>query len=127
MNRHLLYKPLTNFIGLVWLVNGLFCKVLNLVPRHQLIVAQILGKPFSGIITKIIGILEILMVIWVISNIKSRYCAIVQIVVVATMNIIEFFVVPDFLLFGRLNAVFAAIFIGIVYYNEFMLRPHTTP
>lgn len=42
--------------------------------------------------------------------------------VVATMNIIEFIVVPDLLLWGRLNVVFACMFIGLVYYNEFVLN-----
>jgi hypothetical protein len=36
------YKLLNYLIAAVWLVNGLFCKVLGLVPRHQEIVATIL-------------------------------------------------------------------------------------
>jgi hypothetical protein len=35
-------KLLTWLIALVWIINGLFCKVLNWAPRHQLIVARIL-------------------------------------------------------------------------------------
>ena len=40
----------TGLISLVWLVNGLYCKVLNFVPRHQLIVARILGEDFARIL-----------------------------------------------------------------------------
>ncbi len=108
-------------IALVWLVNGLFCKVLNMVPRHQLIVSNILGAEYASLLTKAIGVSEILMFVWVLSGIRSRWCAIFQIFLVATMNVLEFFLVPDLLLFGHLNALFAAMFIAVVYYNEFVL------
>lgn len=113
---------LTIGISLIWFVNGLFCKVLNLVPRHQLIVSEILGSEHASIFTKAIGISEILMVVWILSGIKSRYCSIFQMFIVATMNTIEFVVVPDLLLFGRINIVFAFFFILIIYLNEFALK-----
>lgn len=106
-------------IAIVWIVNGLFCKVLLLVPRHQQIVARILGEAHAGWLTRTIGILEIGMAAWVLSGIKSRWCAITQILLVAAMNIIEFIVVPDLLLFGRINILVAAIFIYVIYRNEF--------
>ena len=109
-------------ISLVWLINGLFCKVLNLVPRHQLIVARILGEDYSGLITKAIGLSEILMFLWVLSKLKSRWCSVAQIIVVATMNTIEFILAPDLLLFGRLNSVFSLLFISLILINEFVLR-----
>ncbi len=113
---------LTIAIALVWLVNGFLCKLLNWVPRHQLIVSRILGEEHAYIATKIIGILEILMSIWVLSNIKSRWCAITQIIIVAIMNSIEFFLVPEILLFGKSNAILAAILIVIIFLNEFVLN-----
>ena len=42
-------------------------------------------------------------------------------VVVGSMNILEFILAPDLLLFGRMNIVFAAIFIGLIYVNEFIV------
>lgn len=54
-------KILNFFIAAVWLVNGLFCKVLNLVPRHQEIVATILGQEHARLLTIAIGISEVLM------------------------------------------------------------------
>lgn len=116
------YKILTYFIVTVWLVNGLFCKVLNIVPRHEQIVAKILGNGHSRPLTILIGLAEIVMAIWVLTKFKSKLNAIAQMTVVATMNIIEFIVVPDLLLWGRLNIVFAFLFIGLVYYNEFVLN-----
>ena len=38
------------------------------------------------------------------------------------MNILEFILVPDLLLFGRFNAAFATVFILVVYANEFVFH-----
>ena len=108
---------LNALIGLVWLVNGLFCKLLNLVPRHQEIVGRILGDEHSGLLTKVIGVLEIAMAVWVFSRKKFRLAAIMQAVLIAAMNIIEFLMAPDLLLFGRINILFAAAFIVLVLVN----------
>jgi len=106
-------------IALVWMINGVHCKVLNYVPRHQLIVARILGETYAPVLTRIIGVLEAGMAIWILSRIKSRWCAILQMLLVATMNIIEFIAVPDLLLFGRINIIIAAVFIFVIYRNEY--------
>jgi hypothetical protein len=113
-------KVLTIGIALVWLVNGFICKLLNWVPRHQTIVARILGQEYSAFATKTIGALEILMTVWILSGIKARWCVLIQVIVVATMNTIEFFVVPDLLLFGRVNAIVAAFFIIVILINEYV-------
>lgn len=113
---------LTVSISLVWLINGLFCKLLNLVPRHEEIVARILGTQHATLYTKLIGVSEILMFIWIISRIKPRLCAIVQIVIIAAMNTLEFFLVPDLLLFGKVNSLVALFFIGVIAYKEFVLE-----
>lgn len=120
-NRVLIRIVLKILISLVWLINGLFCKVLNFVPRHQLIVARILGDDFSNLITRAIGSLEILMFVWILSGIKSRLCAILQIIIVLTMNVIEFILAPDLLLFGKANLLIAFAFTGVVAINEFVL------
>jgi len=117
-----LHKLLTYCIATIWMANGLFCKVLNLVPRHQHIVARILGNEHSRLFTISIGISEIFMAIWILSRIKSRLNAIVQILIIATMNTLEFILVPDLLLWGEANAVFAIILILVVYFSEFYLN-----
>ena len=96
-----------------------FCKILNLVPRHQKIVSRILGDDNSNILTNSIGILEVLMAIWILNGIKSRLNAITQILVIGVMNILEFLLAPDLLLWGRANLLFAFIFIFVIYFNEF--------
>lgn len=112
---------LTWLLAAVWLINGLFCKVLGLVPRHELIVARILGDAYAGSLTKAIGIAEVGMAVWILSGRRSRLNATLQMIIVATMNIIEFIVAPDLLLFGKFNALFAGLFILVVYYYEFIL------
>jgi hypothetical protein len=116
------HKLLNYFIAIVWIINGLFCKVLNLVPRHQEIVARILGNDHAGLFTKAIGLSETGMAVWILSGINTRLNAITQILVIAAMNILEFILVPDLLLWGRANAVFAFLFILLIHYNEFRLR-----
>lgn len=109
-------------VAFVWFANGLFCKVLNLVPRHQQIVGSILGQEFAALITKTIGFTEILFVLWIFSRIEPRLCAATQIVIVLLMNVIEFVLVPDLLLFGRLNLLLACLFASFVYWAEFVHR-----
>lgn len=120
-SRAIIRTVLKILISLVWLVNGLFCKVLNFVPRHELIVGQILGTEYAPILTKTIGVLEILMFIWILSGIKSRLCSIAQILIVLTMNLIEFFVAPDLLIFGKANLLVALAFTGVLVVYEFIL------
>ena len=125
MKRATLYKILTIIISLVWLINGLYAKVLGLVPRHREIVAKILGEDISFIAVKVIGALEICMFIWVISRKFARLNAVTQIVIVLTMNIMEFILAPELLLFGRLNIIIAVLFALVVYINEFKINPKT--
>jgi len=104
---------------MVWLINGLVCKLLDLVPRHREIVARILGGEHSLALTRAIGLSEVLMALWIFSGIFGRVNAVTQIVIVLTMNIIEQFLAPDLLLFGRLNGAFALLFVLLIYYREF--------
>jgi hypothetical protein len=103
----------------------LFCKVLNLVPRHQQIVASILGDSYARPLTILIGISEIVMAVWVLSRYKSKFNSIAQIIVIATMNTLEFILVPDLLLWGKFNSLFALLLITIIYFNEFHLNKKT--
>jgi hypothetical protein len=121
------HRILTFSTAAVWIAFGLFCKVLNLVPRQERIVARILGDQHASFLTRAIGGAEVVMAIWILSGIKSRTNAVIQIAVVGAMNILEFLLAPDLLLWGRFNAVFAGMFMFVVYYNEFVLRRDTKP
>lgn len=107
---------------MIWLANGLFCKVLDLVPRHEAIVARILGDEYSGILILLIGLAEIIMAIWILSGFMKRFNAITQMIVIGTMNILEFLLAPDLLLWGKMNSFFAFLLILVIYFNEFHLN-----
>ncbi len=122
------YTAIRVFIAFVWIMNGAYCKLLGMVPRHQDIIGEILSldRPSAYLITKVIGILEILMAIWILTRIAPKLNAILQIVIIATMNIIEIILVPDLLLWGGFNLVFATIFMVLIYFNEFHLNKKIT-
>ena len=114
-------KWLTYIIAMVWIVNGLLCKVFNLVPRHQEIVSKILDINDARFVTLAIGVAETMMGLWILSGILTRLNAITQIVTIAAMNALEFVIAPDLLFWGKFNALFAGIFIVVIFYNEFVL------
>jgi len=112
---------LNYLIAAVWIGFGLVCKVLGFAPRHRAIVARILGETHATLLTTIIGLAEIGMAIWILTGIAPRINAITQIAIIAAMNVLEFFLAPDLLLWRRANAIFAAMFIILIYYREFWL------
>ena len=120
---------LTSITVFVWFVNGLFCKILMFVPRHEEIVAKILTITFSKeyalyapVLTKMIGFAELVMVVWIVSRFKRNICASMQIFIVILMNIIEFLLAPELLLFGKINIFIALAFAMLVYYDNFVLQ-----
>lgn len=123
MKSAAVYRILNTGIALVWGINGLVCKVFNLVPRHQQIVGRILGIEYQKPLTTAIGIAETLMCLWILTGYRSKLNAILQIFVVLVMNVLEFRLVPDLLLWGHLNLVFAFVFAGLVYLNAFYINP----
>jgi len=106
----------------VWIVNGFLCKILNLVPRHQQIVARIIGDEYSFVSTKLIGLSELVLAAWFLSGFKRRLNVISQILLIQGMNIVEFFLASDLLLWGKNNIIFAFIFSLLIYWNEFVLN-----
>jgi hypothetical protein len=116
------HQILTCFVASVWFINGFFCKVLNLVPRHQEIVGRILGYHHAKSLTLLIGISEIAMAVWVLSGAYPKLNVLVQILIVACMNALEFVLVPELLLWGKANAFFAMLFMLLIFYNEFHLN-----
>jgi hypothetical protein len=116
-----LYKINRFIISAVWLVNGLYCKILQFVPRHKQIVGRILGEEYASLITILIGLAEVGMFIWILSGKYSRVNAMVQIAIIGLMNILEYVLAPDLLLWSKFNALFAFAFILYVYFNEFYL------
>lgn len=121
------FRLLTYGIAAVWLVNGLLCKVLHLVPRHEAIVARILGPAYAAPLTRAIGLAEIGMGLWVLSGRWRRLSVGAQMALVAGMNGLEFFLAPDLLLWRHFNAVFAGLFVLLLYFYGFILPAALTP
>ena len=111
---------LTYLIASIWLINGLFCKVLDLVPRHRTIVARILGEHHAKTRTIAIGWLETAMAVWIVSRVAPAVNAWTQIALVLSMNIIEFLLAPDLLLWRRWNVAFASLFVLLIYWHAFL-------
>lgn len=107
------------FFAAVWLVNGVWCKIFDGVPRHRAIVARILGDDHSLALTRMIGAGEVVMAVWILSGIRWKWSCAAQIAAVLLMNLIEFFVVPDLLLFGRFNSIVALAYVSLVAWAGF--------
>jgi len=114
---------LNGLIASVWLLSGLYAKLLGKVPRHRQIVAGILGETHAAWLTPLIGAAEVLMAVWILSRVASRFNAVAQMGLIALMNILECLLVPELLLWGRWNALWAAILILLIGCNEFILNP----
>ena len=85
-------------IGTVWVFHGLYSKILQGVPRHQLIVGRVLGEHLAGPATLAIGCSEILLGCWIFSGRARWLCALVQTLVLVAMNSLEVALARDLLL-----------------------------
>ncbi|MDP9292645.1 MAG: DoxX-like family protein [Verrucomicrobiota bacterium] len=85
-------------IGSVWVFHGLYSKILNGIPRHRLIVGRILGNEFASRATKVIGLLEVLLGLWVFTGWERFGCAVVQTLAIIGMNTLEILLAGDLLI-----------------------------
>jgi uncharacterized membrane protein YphA (DoxX/SURF4 family) len=75
-------------IALVWLYQGLWCKVLGGVPRHQAVISAVpfIGSEAGHRTLLALGLLECGIGLWVLSGRWMRQVAIVQTALLAAMN-----------------------------------------
>ena len=76
----------------------------------------------AGTFTLFIGIGETALGIWILTGKRIKETAVFQIVLIGTMNTIEFILVPELLLWGKLNALFAFLLILVIYINAFLIQ-----
>lgn len=81
----------TAIVASVWLVHGLFNKLLHLSPRHLLIVQSVPGLAGARgeIVLTAVGLFEVGLALWVLSGWAAGVCAAMQTVVLLSMNIVE--------------------------------------
>jgi hypothetical protein len=85
-------------IGSVWVFHGFYSKILNGIPRHRLIVGKILGATNAGVLTKIIGLLEVLLGVWVFTGWLPVGCAALQTAALLAMNTLEILIAKELLI-----------------------------
>ena len=75
-------------VAIVWLYQGLWCKLLAQCPSHAAIVGS-LPQPFATIaapLVIVIGAVEVALAMWVISGWQSRLAAAAQTTLLVVMN-----------------------------------------
>ncbi len=103
--------------AMVWLVFGLLFKVLDLVPRHRVIVASIVGEELARSVTIVVGCAEAGLAVWILSARSPRLCAATQTVVIATMNGLELSLAREHLLAPIPMLIANAAFLSLVWYG----------
>lgn len=126
LKSHPLIAALQLATAAVWLLFGMWFKVLGMVPRHRLIGAAILGEAVATPVIILVGIAEIAIALWIVSGIYPRFCAIVQSIAIVTMNALELSIARELLLAPALMVVANTIFLVVVWYCALKI-PTTQP
>jgi uncharacterized membrane protein YphA (DoxX/SURF4 family) len=81
-------KPIRLSIALVWFYQGLWCKVLGGIPRHESVIAAVplIGPAAGHAVLIALGLLECGIAVWVLLGRWMRWAAIVQTVLLIVMN-----------------------------------------
>ena len=75
-------------VGAVWLYEGFWCKLLGREPNQVRVVAAVpqLGARFGGPFLKMLGIVEVMLALWVLSRVAPVVCALAQTVLLVVLN-----------------------------------------
>jgi len=103
-------------IGSVWVFHGFYSKILNGIPRHQLIVGKILGDANARVATKAIGLLEVLLGVWAYVGWQPVGCALVQTTAIIAMNTLEIFRAKQLLISALGMVTLNLGFLSLVWY-----------
>jgi uncharacterized protein (TIGR01777 family) len=94
MNHKTLHRIgtlLAVLVACVWIYHGVYAKLLALGPRHMLIILSMPGVDAAVAMTLLylVGAGELLIALWVLSGLAPRTCAVVQTVLLLSMNAAE--------------------------------------
>jgi uncharacterized membrane protein YphA (DoxX/SURF4 family) len=75
-------------VALVWLYEGLWCKLLGREPHQRNVVEAVpkLGPKIGAAFLKVLGVVEVAMGIWVLTGISPVLCAAAQTALLVTLN-----------------------------------------
>lgn len=75
-------------ISAVWLYEGLWCKVLGMMPSQLAIVVELPGcTPDRALkILKVVGSVEIFLGLWVLTGVHPAWCALAEVMLLVLMN-----------------------------------------
>lgn len=75
-------------IALVWLYEGLWCKLLGRLPSQLAIVEEVprFSAGFASNLLRLLGLAEVLLAVWVLSGIAAPICAVAQVVFLVVLN-----------------------------------------
>lgn len=123
-----LHRLATIFIAGVWIFHGLYSKILNGIPRHKMIVGEILGETVAEVAVIVIGVLEILVGCWVISGMFRRLNATVQTIALVSMNTLEILLAREFLISAGGMVLLNLCFLALIWWwatrGDQPIQPH---
>ena len=75
-------------VAAVWLYEGLWCKLLGREPKQARVVAAVpqLGARFGTPFLTMLGIVEVVLALWVLSRLAPVLCAVAQTVLLVVLN-----------------------------------------
>ncbi len=103
-------------IGSVWVFHGFYSKILNGIPRHRLIVGKVLRLKDPTWMTRLIGLAEVTLGIWVFTGWQPIPCAAVQTCALVGMNTLEILIAKELLLSALGMVLLNAGLIGLAWY-----------
>lgn len=111
-----LHRLAAIFIAGVWIFHGFYSKILNGIPRHKMIVGEILGETVADVAVIVIGVLEILLGCWVLSGRHRRLNAVVQTLALVSMNTLEILLAREFLISAGGMVLLNACFLTLIWW-----------
>jgi hypothetical protein len=75
-------------IALVWLYQGLWCKLLGRMPRHAAVIAAVpfVGPAAASSVLIVLGLAECGIAVWVLTGLRMRDAALAQTMLLVAMN-----------------------------------------
>lgn len=109
----------------IWILFGLGFKVLELVPRHRLIVAAVVGETLAGPVTLAVGLGETALGLWILGGYRPRLCAAAQTLAIVSMNALELAYARERLLAPVPMLLANTVFLALAWYAALRAGPPT--